>query len=117
MRFTVTINYADGGSVELRIPPASILAYEEEHQQTIEEAKASGRLRWFPWVVWHALTIRRNEKRPFLDWFEAVEDLEDTSPAPDDEADGADPTGAAPDPGSANSPESSPGPGSGETSS
>lgn len=90
--------------VDVNVLPAAICAFEEEHDQTIAEAIESDRLKWFPWIVWWTLQKRHGETREFMDWFSSVDDLEDITPPTRTAADSAveaDPTGAAPDPGSA----------------
>lgn len=95
-------------TVEIVVPPASLVAYEVEHDEAVADAAATNRARWFAWLSWHALTLRHGETRPFEDWLNAVDDISDVTP----KAGATRPTGPGPARTSASSAGSSPGPGS-----
>lgn len=78
MRIHATVS--EGGTVtEVTVPPASLLAYEEEQQTAIKVEAATGGIRWFLWVTWHALTLRHGETRTFEEWSAQVDAVDDTT--------------------------------------
>lgn len=77
MRLKVKV--LEGGETRTHLVPlATVLAYRQEHGETINEtiqkdqaAGVDNSVEWGAWVAWHADT--RSDGRDLLDWTEAVD--------------------------------------------
>lgn len=71
MRVPITVEYHDGRQVEFSTSPADAVAFERQYDKPI--TALDGRVEYFWFIAWHALTRQKRIELPFEEWLDTVD--------------------------------------------
>jgi hypothetical protein len=71
MRWPIVVEYESGRSDKILTGPADIIAF-ERHFDKPGTAISTGRMEYFWWIAWHALTRQKKSEIDFDTWMDTV---------------------------------------------
>lgn len=74
---SITVEYVDGRTEEVNVPPVSQVAFEREHKMPLANLGDEPYLMHSYWLAWHGSTAGRQDRPSFEDWLDTVAGLGD----------------------------------------
>lgn len=78
LRIKLRVHKNDGSSIEHRVTPRSMVAFEKEYRTSVTKAFAGDNIHveHLYWLAWDAERIATGNVKPFMTWLEQIEAVE-----------------------------------------